>query len=77
MDGEKAKEHGLFVIIKKLGKQDYNYKEVNASTLGVAPTANTYAQRGWRVVAVISDPKGGYKHTLLLERPVGVKHPDD
>lgn len=80
IDTEKAKEHGLFVtdIDKKLGKREFNYKEVNASSLGVSPTANTYADRGWRVVAVIVDREGGYaRERLLLERPVGVEHPDD
>lgn len=77
MDGEKAKEHGLFVTDKKLGKREFNYKEVDASAIGVAPTANVWADRGWRVVAVISDPTGGYAHRLLLERPVGVEHPND
>lgn len=63
---------------KVIGKQDYNYKEVNASILGVAPTANNYAQRGWRVVAVMADLAMDRPcYTILLERPVGVEHPDD
>lgn len=36
-----------------------------------------YAERGWRLVAVISDTRPGYADEFIFERPVGLTHPDD
>lgn len=60
-------------------EKTHNYKEVNASTLHktITEAANHWANRGWRVVGVVSDTRPGYAHSLILERPVGVSHPDD
>lgn len=66
------------LIGAELGSQDYNYKVVNVTDKPtVAATANDWGSRGWRVVGVISDTRPGYAHSLMLERPVGVSHPDD
>lgn len=60
------------------GTKAYVYKEVNSSLLlGVAQTAESWSERGWRVVAVVSDTRSGYAHSVVLERPVWMTHPDD
>lgn len=58
--------------------QTHVYKIVNASTgRTMADVANQWAVRGWRVVSVVSDTRPGFAHSLVLERPIGVTHPDD
>lgn len=60
------------------GKKTHNYKVVNSTYHPtVEASANYWAEHGWRVVGAISDTRPGYATTLLLERPVGVTHPDD
>src|SRR3712207_420656 len=57
--------------------RNYEYKEINASNWkNVEGAANDFAQFGWRLVAVVSDTRPGYAHTLIFERPVEVTHPD-
>lgn len=59
-------------------ERTHEYKTVNASDGPTeAVVANKWAEHGWRVVGVISDTRSGYAHQLMLERPVGVSHPDD
>jgi hypothetical protein len=66
------------LIGSEMASQDYNYKTVNASLYqSIAAAANHWSAMGWRVVGVASDTRPGYSHALLLERPVGVSHPDD
>lgn len=58
----------------------HHYKVINPTSIpghSMENAANHWAQMGWRVVGVISDTRPGYTHALLLERPVGVGHPDD
>lgn len=59
-------------------RKTHDYKKVNSSTgPSMEAVANQWAERGWRVVAVISDTRPGYAHSFILERPVGVTHPAD
>lgn len=56
----------------------HDYKVINTSLYGnVEEAANFWAQRGWRVVGAMSSQGAGYADRLILERPVGVTHPDD
>jgi hypothetical protein len=58
----------------------HNYKVVNSSSglmYSSEEVINQWAEKGWRVVGVFSDTRPGYSHSLILERPVGVSHPDD
>lgn len=58
--------------------REYNYRTVNISHYkNIAEAANDMADRGWRVVGVVCDTRPGYTHSLMLERPVDVSHPDD
>ena len=58
--------------------RSHNYKVINVTYhKSVAEAANTWADHGWRVVGVISDTRPGFAHSLILERPVGMSHPDD
>jgi hypothetical protein len=60
------------------GQKTHDYKVVNPTHHPtVEESANWWAERGWRVVGVISDTRPGYAISLVLERPVGVTHPDD
>jgi hypothetical protein len=59
-------------------RRTHNYKTINASKYNtIAEAANYWADLGWRVVGVVSDTRPGYAHSLILERPVGVSHPND
>ena len=56
----------------------YDYKVINTShheTMFNA--ANSWAERGWRVVAALSAKGPGYADRLILERPIWMSHPDD
>jgi hypothetical protein len=56
------------------------YKIINSTAshhTSPEAVANSWAERGWRVVAVVSDTRPGYAHSFVLERPVGITHPDD
>jgi hypothetical protein len=58
--------------------QTHTYKTVNASHYkSVTAAANFYATMGWRVVGVIGSCGPGYADQLVLERPLGISHPDD
>lgn len=58
--------------------KEYDYKKVNCSHYkNVEEAANAMALRGWRVVAAIGSRGAGYANELIVERPVGVTHPDD
>jgi hypothetical protein len=60
------------------GTKTHNYKIINASHYtSPEEAANDCAERGWRVVGAISSKGTGYAHQLILERPVGITHPDD
>jgi hypothetical protein len=49
----------------------HEYKTINFTHHDTPENAaNVWAQRGWRVVAIM-------KFTMLLERPIGLTHPDD
>lgn len=62
----------------QLATRDYNYKSVNASLYSnIEQAANVMNEKGWRLVAVVSDTRSGYAHSLIFERPVGVSHPND
>lgn len=76
---EVAKIVGYSALLgKAVATREFNYKVLNASFHNtIAEAANDVAERGWRVVAVVSDTRPGYAHALILERPVGVSHPDD
>jgi hypothetical protein len=39
--------------------------------------ANAMALRGWRVVAALVAKGTGHANQIIVERPVGVTHPDD
>lgn len=60
-------------------QQTHAYKLVNSSGYGGSfeKACNHWAEMGWRVVGVVSDTRPGYAHTIVLERPVGVSHPND
>lgn len=56
----------------------HDYKVINSSLYGkTEEAANAWAERGWRVVGAIGSRGSGYADQLILERPVGVTHPDD
>lgn len=56
----------------------HNYKVINASSRKNAEeAANFWAELGWRVVGAIGARGPGYGDRLILERPVGLTHPDD
>lgn len=60
------------------GTKTHDYKVVNASHHEDAEgAANAYAEQGWRVVAAMGARGIGYADQLVLERPVGITHPDD
>jgi hypothetical protein len=62
-----------------LANRTHNYKTVNSTGYGkhMIDAINFWVEMGWRVVAVVSDTRPGYAHSLILERPVGLSHPDD
>lgn len=75
---EVARIVGAAALTPNVGTREYNYKVVNASSYHtLAATANASADHGWRVVAAVSSRGPGYSHELILERPVGMTHPDD
>lgn len=56
----------------------HDYKVVNPTYYpSMEEAANGWAERGWRIVGVVSDNRPGYANELVLERPVGVTHPAD
>lgn len=60
------------------GCKTHDYKVVNSTYhTTIEESANWWAEHGWRVVGVISDTRPGHAISLVLERPVGVTHPDD
>ena len=59
-------------------QRTHNYKVVNTSFYAdVEEAANTLAEHGWRAIAVIPSKGPGYAHQLVVERPIGLSHPDD
>lgn len=76
---EVAKIVGTAALMgKTTAVREYNYKLINTSYhKTIAETAHDVAERGWRVVAAISDTRPDYAHSLILERPVGMSHPND
>jgi hypothetical protein len=61
-----------------VGEKTHNYKVVRVDNSHLEKDANKWANRGWRVVSVVPpDPQKGYRQRFVLERPVGVTHPDD
>lgn len=60
-------------------RRTHNYKTINPTLYGnsIEHACNLFADMGWRVVAVVSDTRPGYAHVIVLERPVGVSHPND
>lgn len=60
------------------GTKTHDYKVINASHhKNVEEAANRWAELGWRVVGAIGASGIGYADQLVLERPVGIIHPDD
>lgn len=56
----------------------HDYKVINVSLhKSVEDAANAWAEKGWRVVGVVPMAGPGYSNQLVVERPVGVAHPDD
>lgn len=74
---EVAKIVGQWALLG--GRKTHDYKTVNSTLNGgtFAEVCNYWAEMGWRVVGVISDTRSGYAHSIVLERPIGVTHPDD
>jgi hypothetical protein len=69
---------GGWAIAGTNATKTHNYKAINTShhkSLGEA--ANFWAEHGWRVVGAMTKEGPGYADQLILERPVGVSHPDD
>lgn len=61
-------------------QRTHNYKVINPTSYGqknVEYVCNLFADMGWRVAAVVSDNRPGYADAIILERPVGITHPDD
>lgn len=54
-----------------------NLLDYGAGIDDMAEAANRWASLGWRVVGVVSDTRPKATNSLVLERPVGVSHPDD
>jgi hypothetical protein len=56
----------------------HNYKILDVNQ-PIEDMLNQYSNHGWRLVTIISYGIPGYGkgHSLILERPVGVSHPDD
>lgn len=58
--------------------QTHNYTVINTSFYhGIEAAANMCAERGWRVVGAIGARGPSFADQLILERPIGVTHPDD
>jgi hypothetical protein len=58
--------------------KEFDYKVVNVSHYkNTEEAANAMALRGWRVVAALVAKGTGHANQLIVERPVGVTHPDD
>lgn len=75
---EVARIVGAAALTPNIGTREYNYRLVNTSQhKSIVEAAHSWADRGWRVVGAISASKPGYAHQLILERPVGMNHPDD
>lgn len=60
----------------------YKYKTIDVpsgSGVIIDDIANEWAGKGWRVVNLIaySLPVFGGGHLLMLERPIGITHPND
>lgn len=73
---EVAKIVGTWALAS--GIRTHNYTVINTSHHNtIAEAANSWADRGWRVVAAIGARGAGYATALILERPVGISHPDD
>lgn len=84
--GLSAEEQEVARIIGRMASGEHKarrshvYKVVNSTGYGsgaMVDSINHWAAQGWRVVGVVSDTRSGYAHSLVLERPVGVTHPDD
>jgi hypothetical protein len=61
-----------------LAEKTHNYKVVNASHhKSVESAATDWSEMGWRVVAALASRGPGYADQLILERPVGITHPND
>lgn len=76
-EAQVAREVGGWALVG--ARKSHDYKVINPTAYGstVEYVCNLFADMGWRVVAVISDNRPGYADTLILERPVGVSHPND
>lgn len=83
---EVAQIVGRMATGPKQATRTHIYKEINPTTFAprkpgsgslIEQAANNYAEMGWRVVGVVSDTRSGHTHSLVLERPIGVSHPDD
>jgi hypothetical protein len=76
---EVAKIVGRMAAGEQRGYRTHVYKVVNSTGHGGGMSDAIYfwAGMGWRVVAIVSDTRSGYAHSMVLERPVGVSHPDD
>jgi hypothetical protein len=65
------------------GSKEYNYKIINPTHHPSIETAlNAWAEMGWRVVGTVPGSIAGRTspkvlYGVILERPVGVTHPDD
>lgn len=67
-------------ISKRTAFQTHNYKVTNSTSWGkgnMIEAIEHWASLGWRVVGIVSDTRPGYASSLVLERPVGITHPDD
>lgn len=66
-----------------LGRKEYDYKILNPTYFPSTEEAlNTWAKMGWRVVGTTPSSISGRTsprilYGVILERPVGVSHPDD
>lgn len=75
---EVAQLVGRWALGEAEAVQTHNYTVINVSLYGKAEdAANWFAKMGWRVVAGLGAQGPEYADQLILERPVGVTHPDD
>lgn len=74
---------GVERIGRPTGKREHNYKIINPTHHPSIETAlNAWAEMGWRVVGTVPGSIAGRTspkvlYGVILERPVGVSHPDD
>jgi Domain of unknown function (DUF4177) len=69
--------------MSEIAKKEYDYKIINPNNFHhVEITLNEWAERGWRVVgttpgSIMGRTSPRILYGVILERPVGVSHPDD